>query len=153
MLLDSIDRKILSLLQREGRIRHTELAERVGLSPTPCARRVARLEEQGIITGYAARVNQEALGLPINAFVSVELENQSADTLACFEREVNTFDEVMECYLMTGSQDYLMHVVAADLHAYERFVQNKLSTVPHIRSIRTRFALRRMVARKTLPNV
>lgn len=152
MKLDALDRKIVAILQQEGRIRTIDLAERVGLSPTPCARRIVRLEEEGIITGYTATVDQDRLGLPISIFVSVELENQGAEALQRFEKEVVSFEEVMECFIMTGSQDFLMRVVSADLASYERFLQEKLTRVPGIRMIRSRFALRRIVKRNRLPD-
>jgi len=152
MKLDALDRKIVAILQQEGRIRTIDLAERVGLSPTPCARRIVRLEEEGVITGYTATVNQDKMGLPISIFVSVELENQGAEALQRFEQEVVSFEEVMECFIMTGSQDFLMRVVAADLASYEQFLQEKLTRVPGIRMIRSRFALRRIVKRNRLPN-
>jgi len=151
MKLDALDRKIVAILQQEGRIRTIDLAERVGLSPTPCARRIVRLEEEGVITGYTATVNQDKMGLPISIFVSVELENQGAEALQRFEQEVVSFEEVMECFIMTGSQDFLMRVVAADLASYEQFLQEKLTRVPGIRMIRSRFALRRIVKRNRLP--
>lgn len=153
MKLDALDRKIVAILQQEGRIRTIDLAERVGLSPTPCARRIVRLEEEGVITGYTATVDQDKLGLPISIFVSVELENQGAEALQRFEKEVVSFEEVMECFIMTGSQDFLMRVVAADLASYEQFLQEKLTRVPGIRMIRSRFALRRIVKRNRLPDL
>lgn len=152
MKLDAVDRKIVAILQEEGRIRTIDLAERIGLSPTPCARRIVRLEEEGVITGYTATVDQDKMGLPISIFVSVELENQGAEALQRFEKEVVSFEEVMECFIMTGSQDFLMRVVAADLASYEKFLQEKLTRVPGIRMIRSRFALRRIVKRSRLPN-
>ncbi|MFT4794970.1 MAG: Lrp/AsnC family leucine-responsive transcriptional regulator [Paracoccaceae bacterium] len=151
MPIDEIDRRILRELQRDGRITMAELGDRVGLSSTPCGRRVARLEADGVITGYAARVNQRALGLPVTVFVAVELENQGADTLARFESAVAGFEEVMDCFLMTGRQDYLLRVVAEDLEDYERFLQHKLTRIEGIRSIRSRFALRRVAGRPDLP--
>ncbi|MCZ4272096.1 Lrp/AsnC family transcriptional regulator [Maritalea porphyrae] len=152
MKLDALDRKIVAILQQEGRIRTIDLAERIGLSPTPCARRIVRLEEEGVITGYTATVDQDKMGLPISIFVSVELENQGAEALQRFEKEVVSFEEVMECFIMTGSQDFLMRVVAADLASYEKFLQEKLTRVPGIRMIRSRFALRRIVKRNRLPD-
>ncbi|MFT6657256.1 Lrp/AsnC family transcriptional regulator [Maritalea sp.] len=152
MKLDALDKKIVAILQQEGRIRTIDLAERIGLSPTPCARRIVRLEEEGVITGYTATINQDKMGLPISIFVSVELENQGAEALQRFEKDVVSFEEVMECFIMTGSQDFLMRVVAADLASYERFLQEKLTRVPGIRMIRSRFALRRIVKRNRLPN-
>jgi Lrp/AsnC family leucine-responsive transcriptional regulator len=151
MPIDDIDRRILREMQRDGRITMAELGAKVGLSSTPCGRRVARLEREGIITGYAAHVDQRALGLPVTVFVGVELADQGAETLARFETAVAGFNEVMECFLMTGSQDFLLRVVARDLDGYERFLQTRLTRIEGIRSIRTRFALRRVSGRPDLP--
>ena len=151
--MDQIDHAILRQLQADGRLKITELAERVGLSPTPCARRVAALEKSGVIRGYIAVVDQSQMGLPISAFISIELKEQSSDLIESFEAAVESFEEVMDCWLMTGSQDYLIRAVAADLQAYERFLQNKLTRVEGIARMRTRFALKRAVRRAALPNV
>ena len=149
--MDAIDRKILAVLQREGRLAVTDLAEKVGLSPTPCARRMARLEGDGIITGYGARVDPAKLGLPLTVFVFVELERQSHATLAAFERAIRHFPEVAECHLMTGSRDILLKVLAADLAAFDRFLEDRLVHIEGIRSTRTSFSLRTMVAREVAP--
>lgn len=149
--MDAIDRRILSTLQQEGRLPVTDLAERVGLSPTPCARRMARLEEAGLITGYAARVDPEKLGYPITVFVFVELERQSRDALDGFERAIRRFPEVLECHLMTGSRDILMKIAARDLKSFDTFLEDDLMTVPGIRSTRTSFSLRAMVDREVTP--
>jgi Lrp/AsnC family transcriptional regulator, leucine-responsive regulatory protein len=150
-MLDSFDRKILVALQRDGRQRLADLSARVGLSPTPCARRVAKLEAAGVITGYSARVDQERLGLPINIFIFVELDRQSRDAVKSFEKSLARFDEVMECYLMTGSRDILIRAVAADLAAFDRFLEEGLMQVPGIRTMRSSFALRTMIRRDALP--
>jgi len=149
--MDSIDRRILAALQRDGRIAVTELAAEVGLSPTPCARRLARLESSGIVAGYGARVDQAAVGLPVSVFVWVELERQSKEAIDAFERTVRGFDRVMECHLMTGSRDILMRIVAADLTDFDRFLEERLMRAPGIRAMRSSFALRTMVARTALP--
>ena len=149
--MDAIDRRILSTLQAEGRLPVTELAERVGLSPTPCARRMARLEEAGLITGYSARVDPEKLGYPITVFVFVELERQSRDALDGFERAIRRFPEVLECHLMTGSRDILLKIAARDLKSFDAFLEDDLMTVPGIRSTRTSFSLRAMVDREVTP--
>lgn len=149
--MDAMDRKIIAILQTEGRIKMAELSERVGLSPTPCARRVAMLEDAGVISGYSARVDQAKLGLPVTIFVAVELEHQSTDALQAFERAVSKFEEVMECYLMTGSRDILLRVVAQDLTDFDRFLEARLMRVPGIRNTRSSFTLRTMIARNSLP--
>lgn len=149
--MDATDRRILAALQRDGRISVTDLAAEVGLSQTPCARRLARLEGDGIIEGYSARIDQGSVGLPVSVFVWVELEKQSKDAIEAFERAVRGFDRVMECHLMTGSRDILMRIVAADLADFDRFLEDKLMRVPGIRSTRSSFALRTMVKRQVLP--
>ncbi len=149
--MDSLDRKILAALQRDGRMTITDLSAVVGLSPTPCARRVAALEGSGVIAGYGARVDQTKLGLPLSVFIAVELERQNAEAIEAFETAVGRFEEVMECHLMTGSRDILMRVVAADLADVDRFLEHRLMRVPGIRTMRTSFSLRAMVRRDVLP--
>lgn len=151
--MDRIDRQIIAALQRDGRQRLADLSAVVGLSPTPLARRITRLESDGIITGYAARVDQEKLGLPLNAFIFVELEHHSRDAITAFENRLRRFDEVMECYLMTGTRDVLLRVVAADLKDFDRFLEEGLMQTPGIRSMRSSFALRTMIRRDALPEV
>ncbi|MGK8233690.1 Lrp/AsnC family transcriptional regulator [Roseovarius sp. MS2] len=151
--MDRIDRQIIAALQRDGRQRLADLSTAVGLSPTPLARRIARLESDGVITGYAARVNQEKLGLPLNAFIFVELEHHTRDAITAFENRLRRFDEVMECYLMTGTRDVLLRVVAADLKDFDRFLEDGLMQTPGIRSMRSSFALRTMIRRDALPEV
>ncbi|MCP5085324.1 MAG: Lrp/AsnC family transcriptional regulator [Rhodobacteraceae bacterium] len=151
MKLDAIDKKILAALQKDGRQRLAELSETVGLSATPCARRVAMLEQAGVITGYSARVDQRKVGLPVSVMISVELERQSSDAIKEFEAAVQHFEEVMECFLMTGSRDILMRVVVADLTAFDRFLENRLMKVQGLRNMRSSFTLRTMVRRDVLP--
>ncbi|MBC7180588.1 MAG: Lrp/AsnC family transcriptional regulator [Roseovarius sp.] len=146
-------RQIIAALQRDGRQKLADLSTAVGLSPTPLARRIARLESDGVITGYAARVNQEKLGLPLNAFIFVELEHHTRDAITAFETRIRRFDEVMECYLMTGTRDVLLRVVAADLRDFDRFLEDGLMQTPGIRSMRSSFALRTMIRRDALPEV
>ncbi|MCT8330553.1 Lrp/AsnC family transcriptional regulator [Albidovulum sediminis] len=149
--MDALDRRIIASLQRDGRMSVTDLADEIGLSPTPCARRIARLEAEGIIRGYGARIDQNAVGLPVSVFIWVELETQSKEAVDAFERAVRGFDRVMECHLMTGSRDILLRVVAADLADFDRFLEERLMRVPGIRALRSSFALRTMVARAALP--
>lgn len=149
--MDKIDRRIIAALQRDGRQRLNDLSVAVGLSSTPCARRIARLEKSGVISGYSARVDQEKLGLPLNVFIFVELETQSRGAVAAFETALRRFDEVMECYLMTGTRDVLIRVVAADLAGFDRFLEDGLMQIPGIRSMRSSFALRTMIRRDVLP--
>lgn len=151
--MDRIDRLIIAALQRDGRQRLNELSEAVGLSPTPLSRRIARLESEGVITGYSARVDQEKLGLPLSVFIFIELETQTRDAITRFETTLRRFDEVMECYLLTGTRDVLIRVVAADLGTFDSFLENGLMQTPGIRSMRSSFALRTMIRRNALPQV
>ncbi|MDH3669107.1 MAG: Lrp/AsnC family transcriptional regulator [Paracoccaceae bacterium] len=149
--MDAIDQKIIAELQRDGRLTNQELSERVGLSPSPCLRRVRNLEKAGVIKGYNANIDQERYGLPINVFVSIRLERQTDAALKAFERGVEGLDEVMECYLMTGSRDYLLRVVSDSLKSYERFVREVLSALPGIASIESSFAFSQLKQRAALP--
>ncbi|KUJ73737.1 AsnC family transcriptional regulator [Ruegeria marisrubri] len=149
--MDRIDRKIVRALQKNGRMTITELAESVGLSATPCSRRLDRLEKEGVITGYAAQVDPGKLGFGVSIFVSVELDKQDRAAIDAFERAIRLCDEVMECYLMTGSRDILLRVVAPDLSAFDAFLENRLMQIPGIRNLRSNFALRTMVKREALP--
>lgn len=149
--MDGIDRRILAILMKDGRIPIVDLAEKVGLSPTPCRKRIANMEESGIIARYSAIIDADRAGFPVTAFVSVELERQHAEVLTEFERRVMDFEEVVQGFLMTGSQDFLLRVVVEDLHAFERFLQDKLTRLEGVRSVRSRFALRQFVWRNRLP--
>ena len=149
--IDRTDYRILHQLQNNGRLTNLELAERVGLSPSPCLRRVRGLEESGVIRRYVAIVDAKAVGLPISAFINVSLRSQELDSLEAFQQRVASFPEIMECYLMTGSSDYLLRVVVPSLEAYERFLVDKLTRVPGISSIQTSFALKPVVSRTELP--
>jgi DNA-binding Lrp family transcriptional regulator len=149
--LDGIDRRILKTLQGNARIRNVELAEEVGLSPSPCLRRVRALESAGVIKGYVTLVDQNQVDLPVSVFVSVTLEKQIEPVLEVFEEHIRQRPEVMECYLMTGDADYLLRVVTADLAAYERFLLNHLTRIPGVASIKSSFALKQVVYRTALP--
>lgn len=148
---DEIDRRILQTLQKDGRISVVDLAEKVGLSPTPCNRRVRKLEEVGLISGYAARIDHKVAGFGITAFVSVELERQQGEDIRRFQEQVSRFDEVVTGSLMTGTQDFLLEVVVESLEEFELFLQSKLMKVPGIRAVRSRFALRKFVNRSRIP--
>lgn len=151
MTLDKIDMRILAALQGNARLRNVELAEMVGLSASPCLRRVRQLEEAGVIRDYATLVDPEAVGLPVSVFVQVTLEKQVEASLEAFEAQIADWPEVMECYLMTGDADYLLRVVAADLTAYQDFLMQKLTRVDSVASIKSSFALRRIQYRTALP--
>ncbi len=151
MKLDELDRKILNCLQENARISNSELAEAVGLSASPCWRRVRALEDAGVVRKYAAIVEPKVIGLPVNVFVSVTLEKQVEDWLERFETELRDRPEVMECYLMTGEFDYLLRVVVPDLQAYEKFVLEHLTRIPGIAGIKSSFALKQVQYKTALP--
>ena len=148
--LDRIDYRILHFIQNDARMTNTELADHVGLSPSPCLRRVKSLEQAGIIKRYVGIVDAAAVGLPISAFVSISLHNQDRQAIETFQSRVCTYAEVMECYLMTGTSDFLMRVVVPDLQSYERFA-DKLTRIPGISNIQTSFALKPIVYKTELP--
>ncbi|MEY4681259.1 MAG: hypothetical protein RLZZ276_2908 [Pseudomonadota bacterium] len=149
--LDEIDRRILVELQRDGRLTNQDLAGRIGVSASPCWRRVRALEEAGVIKGYAALVDPAALGLNVSVFTQVSLERQEKKALQVFETAVGEWPEIMECYLMTGDADYLLRVVVPDLAAYERFLMARLTRIRGIASIKSSFALRSVKYRTDLP--
>ena len=149
--LDDTDVRVLQQLQENARLTNVELAERVGLSPSPCLRRLKRLESEGIIKGYMTLVDQNAIGLPVSVFVSVTLKEQTEPALEEFEARISTLPQVMECYLMTGTADYMLRVVTADLAAYERFLKDHLTRIPAIAAIQSSFALKQVTFRTALP--
>lgn len=148
---DNVDRQILSILRDDGRIAVVDLADRVGLSATPCKRRLRRLEEDGLIAGYGARIDRVVAGFGITAFVSVELERQTEKAINKFQQKIMLFDEVVAGSLMTGSQDFHLEVVVETLEEFERFLQSKLMSIDGIRAVRTRFALKRFLDRSRIP--
>jgi Lrp/AsnC family transcriptional regulator, leucine-responsive regulatory protein len=151
MVLDTIDKRILAQLQRNGRISNVDLAAAVGLSPSPCLRRVRDLENAGVIDRYAAILDQSAAGYALSIFVQVTLERQVETALERFERIIAERPEVMECYLMTGDADYLLRIVVPDVAAYEEFLKNHLTRVPGVSSIKSSFALNRVKYETALP--
>ncbi|HKM65463.1 MAG TPA: Lrp/AsnC family transcriptional regulator [Acidisphaera sp.] len=151
MDLDRIDVAILEHLQKNGRATTLELSEAAGLSPSPCHRRQRLLEEAGVIQRYVALLDQERVGLPVSVFVTVELAEHSDQSLQRFETAVADCPEIMECYEMTGTSDYLLRVVCADLGSYEQFIRRLLAKIGSVRAIRSAFALKRVVYRTNLP--
>ena len=145
--LDAFDRKILFELERDGMLTAAALAERVGLSPSACHRRVKALEGFGIIEGYAAILSDNALGRSATIFVAVTLENQKRETMAAFERTVALCREVQDCHLMTGESDYLLRIVISDDDRYERVHQETLSRLPGVRRLVSNFTIRTVFRR------
>src|SRR5882757_2745477 len=149
--LDAVDLKILRLLQSDGRMSLANLAQKVGLSASPCLRRVRILEKSGVISRYVAVLDQRAVGLPVSVFVSIKLEKQREELLDRFAKTIARWPEVLECYLMTGPRDYWLRVVVPDLAAYERFLKQKLTRMEGIASIESSFALEQVKYTNVLP--
>jgi Lrp/AsnC family leucine-responsive transcriptional regulator len=139
--LDDLDRRILRVLQQDGRIAVTLLAERVGLSATPCLRRVRRMEEAGVIARYAAVVDPARVGLPIQAFVQVALSSHAEEVATAFHTALAARPEVVAAYAMSGGMDYMLHVVAADFEAYGDFALKALLRMPGVKETRSSFVL------------
>ena len=148
---DKKDLRILEILQEHARIWNSDLAKHVGLSPSPCWRRVRALEDAGVIQQYVALVSAKSVGLPINVFATVTLDKQIESALEAFEKSVTERPEVMECYLMTGEFDYLLRVVVPDLEAYEHFLLEHLTRIKGIASIKSSFSLKQVCYKTTLP--
>jgi DNA-binding Lrp family transcriptional regulator len=151
MRLDRTDRALLAELQRDGRLTNRDLADRVHLSESACLRRVRALEEAGVIDRYAAVVSQNKVGLPGNVFVSITLNRQDQTDLSAFEEAVKRVPEVMECYLMTGPQDYLLRVVVSDPSDFERVHSQHLTRLPGVARVQSSFALRTVRKSDELP--
>ena len=151
MSLDTIDLKILRQLQLDSKVTNTELAQRVNLSPSPCLTRVKRLEASGLIRSYVALLDPTQLGLHLNVFVFISLKAQNRELLRGFENRVSAYEEVMECYLMTGEEDYLLRVAMPDVTALEQFIVDRLSPMPEVEKIRSSFALKQVRYKTALP--
>jgi Lrp/AsnC family leucine-responsive transcriptional regulator len=151
MKLDHIDHKILKHLQENARITNAELAERVGLSPTPCLRRLRRLETEGIIKGYRTEINREALGVNVTVIILVKLEREDDKTLREFEAAIKDREEVMECYLVTGKFDYFIRVVVPSLATYETFLSETMLRMPNIATVESSFTLREVTRKVVTP--
>jgi Lrp/AsnC family leucine-responsive transcriptional regulator len=149
--LDATDRRLLTLLQRDGRITNADLADRVNLSASACHRRVQRLEEAGFITGYVALVDPRRVFRKTTVFVEITLSGQADELLEAFEREVARIPDVLECHLMTGSFDYLLKVVAEDTEDFARIHRRFLACLPGVAQMRSSFALRTVRQTTALP--
>lgn len=152
MELDRFDRQILQLLQEEGRISNQDLADRIGLSPSPCLRRVRALEEAGLITGYRAVVEPKAMGLSLMALIHISMDEHTPERFEGFELAVRDIPEVMECLLITGqSADYQLKVVVKDMDAYQELLLNRITRIKGVTGVHSSFVLRRVVDRKGVP--
>jgi Lrp/AsnC family leucine-responsive transcriptional regulator len=151
--IDELDRKIIGQLQLDGRMSNQELSDRIGLSPSPCLRRVRALEASGVISRYVALVDPAATGLSVTAFVRVRLDQQDDSHLADFEIAVADFPEVMECYMMTGEADYQLRVLVRSLGEFEDFLRYRLTRVSGVANVTTSFALRPVIYKTALPEL
>jgi len=150
--LDRIDRHILQLMQENGRISNLELADRVGLSPTPCSRRVKQLEESGVIAGHVTLLNPEVLGLDLTAMVGISMDRHTPDRFENFERAINNLPEVLECSIVTGqSADFLLKVMVRDMRHYEQFLLGHLTKLEGVTGVHSSFVLRQIVNKTALP--
>ncbi|MEL0086881.1 MAG: Lrp/AsnC family transcriptional regulator [Halieaceae bacterium] len=152
MELDRTDLKILAQLQEHGGLSNLELAERVGLSPTPCARRVKRLEAEGVITSRVTLLDQSRLGLTLTAHIGVTMDRHTPERFEAFEAEVIAYPEIIDCCVVTGqSADYLIKAVVKDMAHYEQFLLGKLTRIPGVTGVHSSFELRKVVSRTALP--
>lgn len=152
METDRFDRQILQVLQQEGRISNQELADRIGLSPSPCLRRVRALEESGLITGYRALVNGEALGLSLTALIHISMDQHTPERFNHFEAAISEIPEVMECLMITGqSADYQLKVVAKDMASYQDLLLNRITRIQGVTGVLSSFVLRQVVDKTAIP--
>ena len=149
--IDDIDRRLLRLLQNDARMSITELAERVNLSATPCARRLKRLEDSGVITGYHTQTNAQKLGYPLAVFIAISMDRHTADRFEQFEDKIQSFDEVISCSIVTGrTEDYLIKVRVRDMAHYEEFLLHRLNRIEGVAQVHTSFELREVFNRSML---
>ena len=149
--IDAIDKQLLRLLQTQARMSITELAERVNLSATPCARRIKRLEEAGIITGYHTQTDAQKLGYPLAVFIAISMDRHTADRFEHFEEKIQSFDEVVSCSIVTGrTEDYLIKVRVRDMAHYEEFLLHRLNRIEGVAQVHTSFELREVFSRSVV---
>ena len=151
-MLDKYDKAILAALQKEGRISNQELADQIGLSPSPCLRRVRALEDRGLIVGYRALLDAKKMGLSLMALIGISMDQHTPERFANFESEISAIPEVLECLLITGQQsDYQLKVVVADMDGYQHLLLNKITRIAGVTGVHTSFVLRPVINRTTLP--
>lgn len=152
MKLDRTDKRLLVAMQENGRISNLELAELVGLSPSPCSRRVKQLEEEGYIQQHITLLNPEKIDLKLTAMLFISMDRHTPDRFEAFEKEVSSYPEVLECSLITGqSSDYLLKVVVPDMDAYQDFLLGRLTRIKGVSGVHSSFVLRRVIDNKALP--
>ena len=152
MGIDNFDRQILRLLQQDGRISNQDLADRIGLSPSPCLRRVRALEDAGVIKGYRAQVDAKALGYTLMALIYISMDKHTPDRFEHFEKEISQFSEVLECLLITGQDaDYQIKVIVRDMDAFQELLLNRITGIRGVTGVHSSFVLRRVVDTTSLP--
>jgi len=152
MELDRFDRQILQVLQQDGRISNQDLADRIGLSPSPCLRRVRALEEAGIVTGYRALLNAKSLGYTLMALIYISMDMHTPERFENFEKEINQIGEILECLLITGQDaDYQIKVVVKDMDAFQELLLNRITRIQGVTGVHSSFVLRRVVDKTALP--
>ena len=152
MNLDNYDRQMLRILQQEGRISNQELAERIGLSASPCLRRLHTLEESGLVTGYRAMVDARKLGLSLMALIHISMDKHTPERFDNFEAKIAAIPEVLECLLITGQDaDYQLKVVVADMDSYQELLLNHITRITGVTGVHSSFVLRRVVDNTALP--
>ncbi len=152
MGIDNYDRQILRLLQQDGRISNQDLADRIGLSPSPCLRRVRALEDAGVIKGYRAQVDAKALGYTLMALIYISMDKHTPDRFEHFEKEISQFSEVLECLLITGQDaDYQIKVIVRDMDAFQELLLNRITGIRGVTGVHSSFVLRRVVDTTSLP--
>ena len=152
MEIDRFDRQILQVIQQDGRISNQDLADRIGLSPSPCLRRVRALEEAGIVTGYRALVNAKALGFTLMALIFISMDKHTPERFEHFEKEISQISEVLECLLITGQDaDYQIKVIVRDMDAFQELLLNRINRIQGVTGVHSSFVLRRVVDKTALP--
>ena len=150
--LDRTDKRILELLQQDGSLSNLELADKVGLSPSPCSRRVKALEDSGLITGYRALLDARKLGLDLQAMISISMDKHTPERFEQFEAQVRACPEILECYLITGqAADYVLKVLVEDMEAYQQFLLGTLTRIEGVTGVQSSFVMRKVIDRTALP--
>lgn len=150
--LDRYDRHILALLQQDGGLSNLQLAERVGLSPSPCSRRVQKLEEAGVIRGRATLLDSKALGLGLTVMIQISMDRHTPERFEKFEAAIRSFEEVQQCYLITGqASDYLLKVTVPDMDHYQAFLLDKITRIEGVSGVHSSFVMRKVVDTTALP--
>ncbi len=150
--MDKLDQSILAEMQKDGSISNLELADRVGLSPSPCSRRVKQLEDEGIISGYATLVDPKKIGLKLHVMVQISMDRHTPDRFEGFEQELETYPEVISCMLFTGhSADYIIELLVESMESYQELLLNRLTRIPGVSDVQSSFVLRKVIDRTSVP--